>query len=68
MGIEVVFQNHASRQSDFRRGKRLGKHDHLGTNNKPQCPTGMDQKTYKTRPKTLIVREINNQKTATVTF
>lgn len=32
MGVNVVFQNHASRKTDFRRGKRLGKRDHLANN------------------------------------
>jgi len=67
MGVDVVFQNHASRQSDFRRGKRLGKRDHLVTWNKPQCPAWMDKKTYQAIPKTLTVREIKNKKMVIVT-
>lgn len=67
MGVDVVFQNHASRQSDFRRGKRLGKHDHLVTWNKPQRPAWMDKETYQAMPNTLTVREVKNKKMVIVT-
>ena len=35
MGVDAVFQQHASRKSDFRRGQRLGIKDHLTTRTKP---------------------------------
>jgi len=67
MGVDVVFQNHASRQSEDQRGKRLGKHDHLVTWNKPQRPAWMDKKTYQAMPSALTVREIKNQKMVIIT-
>ena len=37
-GVDVVFQQHGSRNTDFRRGKRLGKKDHIVIWNKPKPP------------------------------
>lgn len=58
MGVEAVFQQHASRKSDFRRGQRLGIKDHLVTWTKPARPDWMDEATYLAMPETLTVREI----------
>ena len=60
MGVDAVFQQHASRKSDFRRGKRLGIKDHLTTWTKPLRPDWMDEATYLAMPKTLTVREIKS--------
>jgi hypothetical protein len=58
MGVDAVFQQHASRKSDFRRGQRLGIKDHLVTWTKPARPDWMDEATYLAMPETLTVREI----------
>jgi hypothetical protein len=68
MGVDVVFQLHGSRSSDFRRGIKLGKKDHLVTWDKPkQRPDWMDEKTYDEMPDTLTVREIKSQGKVIVT-
>ncbi len=60
MGVDAVFQQHASRNSDFRRGQRLGIKDHLITWTKPARPDWMDETTYLAMPETLTVREIKS--------
>lgn len=60
MGVDAVFQQHASRKSDFRRGQRLGIKDHLITWTKPARPDWMDETTYLAMPETLTVREIKS--------
>lgn len=57
MGVDMVFQNHASRKVDFRKGQRLGKRDHVVAWSKPARPDWMDQETYAAMPATLTVRE-----------
>ena len=57
-GVQVCTRQHQQRRTDFRRGQRLGKHDHLVVWNKPQRPAGMDEATYATIPATLTLREI----------
>lgn len=65
--VEVVFQNHASRKSDFRRGQRLGKRDHLVTWYKPQRPDWMDEETYQAMPDRISVREVKHNGMVIVT-
>ncbi len=67
MGVDAVFQQHASRKSDFRRGQRLGIKDHLITWTKPPRPNWMDEETYLTMPMTLTVREIKSDGKVIVT-
>ncbi|RWX46671.1 transposase, IS4 family [Candidatus Electrothrix aarhusensis] len=57
-GVDVVFQLHARRKPDFRRGIRLGPRDHLVYWSKPARPEWMDETTYNTMPDTLAIREI----------
>lgn len=45
------------RKGDFRRGKRLGKGDHIVQWSKPRKPRSIDQKTYNSLPEFLTVRE-----------
>ncbi|MCB9923249.1 MAG: transposase [Planctomycetaceae bacterium] len=51
-------RKHHLRHSDFRRGQRLGKYDHLIIWTIPQRPTWMDEATYAQIPATLLLREI----------
>jgi len=55
--INAIFQQHASRKSDFRRGKRLGVKDHLVNWKKPARPKWMDKDTYEEMPSEITVRE-----------
>jgi hypothetical protein len=64
-GVNVVFPIHASRDCDFRCGKKLGKKDHIVRWIRPKKPEWMDQETYETIPGEIDVREVfisNNKK------
>ena len=60
-GVQVCTRMHHKRHVDFRRGRRLGKYDHVIVWTKPQRPTWMDQATYNAIPDTLELREIRYQ-------
>ena len=49
--------NSANRKTNFRRGKRLGKDDHIVTWFKPTKPRSIDRQTYNTLPESLTIRE-----------
>ena len=57
-GTQVCARLHQRRKSDFRRGKRLGKYDHIIVWTRPSRPTWMDEATYARIPETLRLREI----------
>jgi hypothetical protein len=57
-GTQVCARKHHRRHSDFRRGRRLGKYDHIIVWTRPQRPTWMDEETYSQIPETLELREI----------
>lgn len=59
-GAHGLFEQHAARKSDFRRGKRLGKGDHIVTWDKPEKPSWMSQQAYNVIPDTLTIREIKS--------
>jgi hypothetical protein len=57
-GVDVVCRLHQCRHYDFRRGRRLGQHDHVATWAKPAKPDWMDPDTYAALPEELPVREL----------
>ena len=57
-GIDVLFEQHGSRITDFRRGRRLGARDHIVSWQKPSRPHWMTPEQYATCPDELTVREI----------
>jgi Transposase DDE domain len=58
-GVDVVVRLHQRRKADFRRGRRLGREDHLVTWEKPkQVPEGMSREEYDAMPAHLVVREV----------
>lgn len=57
-GVHVVFRQHHLRHTDFRRGRRLGRNDHVVTWTKPQRPSWMDQQTYDALAEELSLREV----------
>lgn len=59
--VQVCARIHHKRHVDFRRGRRLGKCDHVLTWTKPSCPKWMDQATYESIPETLKLRELRYQ-------
>jgi Transposase DDE domain len=56
-GVDVVVRQHQRRHTDFRRGRRLGKHDHVVEWQRPPRPVWMDEATYAAMPQTLALRE-----------
>ena len=59
LGVDVVMRQHQCRDTDFRRGRRLGPGDHVVTWMRPQRPEWMDQETYEQMPESLEVREVH---------
>ena len=57
-GVDVVFRMHQKRHTDFRRGRRLGRMDHVVDWAKPVRPDWMDEETYASLPDTLTLREM----------
>jgi len=57
-GTHTCARKHHKRHSDFRRGRRLGKYDHIIVWTRPQRPKWMDEETYAQIPETLELREI----------
>ena len=55
--VESVCRFTSHRRADFRRGKRLGKDDHIVTWHKPTKPRSIDRQTYNTLPESLTIRE-----------
>lgn len=56
-GVDIVMRQHHLRHTDFRRGQRLAKKDHVVDWQRPQRPAWMDEATYATMPQTLTLRE-----------
>ena len=56
-GVDSVCRFTSHRKADFRRGKRLGKGDHIVTWLKPTKPRSIDRETYKALPESLMIRE-----------
>ena len=58
-GVDVVVRLHQCRTADFRRGRRLGREDHIVTWPKPaQRPDWMSRAEYEAMPGQLVVREL----------
>ena len=58
-GVDVVTRLHQSRKADFRRGRRVGREDHLVTWTKPKnVPDWMSRAEYDAMPAQLSVREL----------
>lgn len=59
MGVDIIFPQHASRHCDFRKGKRLGKKEHLVEWKKPTRPEWLDEESYADFPEKIVVREVS---------
>jgi hypothetical protein len=57
-GVGSVCRLHQRRLSDYRRGRRLGKEDHVVTWARPARPDWMDEATYATVPEEMEVRVV----------
>ena len=61
-GVDVVVRLHQRRKADFRRGRKLGRKDHIVTWPKPEKrPSWMTHAEYATMPAELTVRECRVQ-------
>ncbi len=58
LNVDAVFPIHASRNRDFRRGKRLGKKDHVVKWFKPKKPEWMEQEIYDSFQDAIAIREL----------
>ena len=56
-GVDLVTRQHQLRLTDFRRGQRLGRRDHLVDWTRPQRPGWMSPETYARMPERLTLRE-----------
>lgn len=56
-GVDSVTRLNINRTADFRRGKRLGKRDHIVQWPKPRKPRSIDRKTYNSLPEFITMRE-----------
>ena len=56
--VDVCARLHHLRHTDFRKGRRLGKYDHIIAWTRPARPAWMDEETYATVPETLELREL----------
>jgi hypothetical protein len=57
-GVHIVVRKHQLRSTDFRRGQRLGRDDHVVRVSKPPRPEWMSQEQYDALPDSLTVREV----------
>ena len=57
-GVDAACRLHQQRHCDFRRGRRLGRYDHVVCWPKPPRPDWMDGVTYDRMPATLTLREV----------
>jgi Transposase DDE domain len=57
-GVDVVVRLHQRRRCDLRRGRRLGRNDHVVTWAKPRRPDWLDEATYEGMPDELELREV----------
>ena len=58
LGVDFVFESHAGRNSDFRKGIRVGKADHIVALTKPPQPAWMSDELYALMPDTMQIREV----------
>ena len=57
-GADVVMRQNGRRSTDFRRGMRLGKADHVVEWPRPPRPAWMSRQQYEAYPRTLVMREV----------
>ena len=57
-GVDFVVRLHQLRHADFRRGRRLGRRDHVVRWARPKRPDWLDEADYSTLPDALEVREL----------
>ncbi len=58
IGVDICFRKHQSRHTDFRKGRRLGKYDHVVSWKKGVRPEWMSKEEYASLPSEITLREI----------
>src|SRR5260370_13383463 len=67
-GVDVVFEQHGARHTDFRTGEKLGARDHVVQLSKPVArPAGMTPEEYNAYPAELTLRGVKVRKKVLVT-
>ncbi|MGH8129160.1 MAG: IS4 family transposase [Steroidobacteraceae bacterium] len=67
-GVDVLFEQHGARHTDFRTGEKLGARDHVVQWSKPVArPAWMTPEQYAAYPPTLTLREVRVRKKVLVT-
>jgi len=67
-GVDVLFEQHGARHTDFRTGEKLGARDHVVQWSKPVArPAWMTPEEYAAYPAELILREVKVRKKVLVT-
>ena len=67
-GVDVLFEQHGARHTDFRTGEKLGTRDHVVQWHKPAVqPTWMSAQQYASYPAQLTLREVQVGKKVLVT-
>lgn len=66
-GVDVLFEQHGARHTDFRCGQRLGARDHQVQWSRPARPSWMSHQEYACFPKQITVREVKVDKKVLVT-
>jgi hypothetical protein len=66
-GVDVLFEQHGARITDFRRGEKLGARDHRVSWKKPPRPDWMSVDDYRAYPDEITVREVKVGKKVLVT-
>jgi putative transposase len=57
-GVHVCFRQHQARHTDFRKGKRLGKYDHVVAWSRGPRPAWMTNEDYDKLPMGIVLREV----------
>jgi len=65
--VDVLFEQHGARITDFRRGEKLGARDHRVSWKKPARPDWMSVEDYRDYPDEITVREVKVGKKVLVT-
>jgi len=67
-GVDIIFQQHAMRKTDFRAGEKIGARDHIANWKKPKAkPDWMSKQQYDNFPDELAVRELKSGKKTLIT-
>jgi hypothetical protein len=57
-GVDIVSRHDNKRKIDFRKGRRLGRYDHIIEWRRPRRPWWMRRRLYESLPETLSIREL----------